>query len=354
MTLVILPADDSARCDEPANTAPRESSNVKSSQSIEARIDAALVRRETLRADTTLEALRLFHDRADGIEGLVIEQLGPVLIVQIHEGLFRGSHDELGGAIERLHRQLGTRAVYLKQFVKDRSRPDPGVSAAHRQAAPWKGRPVAEEIAVREHERRFLIRPFDGFSTGLFLEHRDNRGRIAALSAGRRVLNAFAYTCSFSVAAAQGGAACVSSVDLSRKYLEWGQRNFAANDLPVGGHLSYCSDVSGFFRRARRQGRRYDLIILDPPTFAKRRRPAGVFVLQKELPSLVAGAVGLLDPAGLVFLASNDRRLPLRAMEQALCTAHTDRACTILERPSLPTDFAGDLHFSKALLARYD
>jgi len=321
---------------------------------LETRIDAALARRETLLANDQLEALRIFHGEADGIAGLEIEKLGAVLIVQLHDGLLHIAPEELRSAVENLHRRLGTRGVFLKHFVKDRARAGQDVSAAHRQATPWIGESVAEEIIVREHDRRFLIRPYDGFSTGLFLEHRENRNRIAALAGGRRVLNAFAYTCSFSVAASRGGAACVSSVDLSRKYLEWGKRNFAANDIPLAGHLFFSSDMTDFLRRAKRQGRRYDLIILDPPTFSKTRRPAGVFVLREELPKLLIGAVELLDPGGVVFLATNDRGLSLRVMEEALRAADPSRACTILERPLQPPDFAGDADYSKAVLARID
>jgi len=110
-----------------------------------------------------------------------------------------------------------------------------------------------EEYAVLENGIRFLVRPHDGHSTGLFLEHRDNRKRVRRLAAGRNMLNAFAYTCGFSVAAALGGAAGTVSVDVSKKYLEWGKCNFAANELNLADHRFICSDIFDYYRRARRR-----------------------------------------------------------------------------------------------------
>jgi 23S rRNA (cytosine1962-C5)-methyltransferase len=239
-------------------------------------------------------------------------------------------------------------------FVRDRSRASSTIDKSHHQPTPWIGQPAAPDQVVTENGPRFIIRPYEGFSVGLFLEHRDNRGRIGELAAGRRVLNAFAYTCGFSVAAAVGGATSVDSVDLSKRYLEWGKRNFDANGIDASAHRFFCSDISDFWRRAARQGRRYDLIVLDPPTFARRRRPHSVFVLDEQLEALCSGAAKLLDPGGLVLLATNCRSISRGRLEEALTAAASDRSCAVLERPGLPIDFAGDPDYSKAVIARFD
>ncbi|HUN82146.1 MAG TPA: class I SAM-dependent methyltransferase, partial [Phycisphaerae bacterium] len=201
---------------------------------------------------------------------------------------------------------------------------------------------------------RFLIHPYEGFSAGLFLEHRDNRARVMRLAKDRSVLNLFSYTCGFSVAALSGGAATVDSVDVSRRYLEWGKRNLQMNALdPVKGRF-FCSDTIAFYKRAERQGRRYDLIIIDPPTFSKMRRPSRVFVLNEALERLIAGAVQLLKSGGLILLSLNDRQIRMDRMADALLQAGPGRRPRIVERPPLPLDFQGDPDFSKTLIAQFD
>ncbi len=174
------------------------------------------------------------------------------------------------------------------------------------------------------------------------------------MAVGRRVLNAFAYTCGFSIAAARGGAASVASVDLSKRYLEWGKRNFAANGLAIEPHRFYASDTFEFYKRARRQGLLFDMVILDPPTFSRRRRPVVVFKLSVELPRLVAESVERLDGGGILFLATNDRQIRYDAMEQAIEEAADRRRFKIMERPALPPDFAGDRQYAKSMFVRFD
>ncbi len=322
--------------------------------SLRERLSTSFERRAALLRKGDLDAVRLFNGAADGVDGVVIEKLGPVLVMQLHEGRFAGSLDALRDAIEGSYRAYGATAVYLKKFVRDRSGADDDTVAEHRDPHPWIGDAAPDRIVIREGPLRFVVRPYDGFSVGLFLEQRDNRRRVRELAKGRRVLNTFAYTCGFSVAAASGGAASVSSVDLSVRYLEWGKENFAENSIPLDGHWFFRSDTFEFYERAARQNRRYDLIILDPPTFSKTRRPNRVFVLKDRLDDLVRGALSLLDPGGLLLLSCNDRQLTLKALEAAVHHAADPRRATMLERPRLPDDFAGDADYAKSLIARID
>lgn len=323
-------------------------------RALETVIDQALARRADILARTDTNVCRLFHGGHDGVEGVIIERLGDVLVAQIHEGRLQVSLDRVRRLAEGFRERLGAAAVYRKWFVRDRARPTEEQSTEHARAQPWIGHPVEPEMPIRENGLNFLIRPFDGYSVGLFLEHRETRRRIRDLSARRRVLNTFAYTCGFSVAAAIGGAAETASVDLHKRYLEWGKRNFTANGLDLASHRFFASDTFEFFQRARRQGRRYDLVVLDPPTFARLRRPAGVFVLDERLETLVAGAADLLDSGGIILLAVNDRAMPLERLEKALNTAAGRRTGVILERPVLPPDFAGDVEYAKSIVARID
>jgi len=317
-------------------------------------VSRALAVREPLLAQADLNGLRIFNGQADGIEGLVIEKFGEVLIVQLHAGRMALPMDGVRGLAERLHQRLNTRAVYRKWFVRDRAQVSDEAAAEHTRSQPWIGAPVEPQMGVVEHGLTFLIRPYDGFSVGLFLEHRETRRRVRELAAGRRVLNTFAYTCGFSVAAAAGGAASTDSVDLHKRYLEWGKENFAANSIDPVGQRFFLSDTFEFYYRAMRQGRRYDLIVIDPPTFARSRRPAKVFVLEEQLEDLVRQAVELLDPGGVVVLSTNDRGISPQRLEAALVGAVPHRACTIVDRPGLPSDFVGDPEYSKTLIGRYE
>ena len=137
--------------------------------------------------------------------------------------------------------------------------------------------------------------------------------------AGMELLNTFAYTCGFSVCAAKAGAR-TTSLDLSRKYLEWGKRNFALNGLSVSDHAFIASDVFDWLRRLARKQRRFDLIALDPPTFSQSKEH-GVFQAQKDFAELVTSALPLLKPQGVLFVSSNAARLAPEEFLRQITTA---------------------------------
>lgn len=321
---------------------------------IDALLDDALKRRAALLQSGLTDAFRVVNGQADGMPGLVIDRFGPVLIVQVHEGRGAVVLESLRPAVERLLPMMGAQAAYLKHFVRDRNSAAPLIGDDHHSATPWIGTSVEREIVATENGMRLRIRPYDGFSVGLFLEHRDNRRRVRASSHDKAVLNLFAYTCGFSVAAALGGAREVTSVDLAKKMLEWGRTNFRENGLDDAKHLFFCTDTFDFFKRAARQGRRYDLIVMDPPTFSRTRRPTRVFELEARLPELFGVTIGLLNRGGSFLFATNHRQLSHQRIEAAVREAAAGRAFTITSRPALPIDFAGDPHYSRSIWGRLD
>jgi 23S rRNA (cytosine1962-C5)-methyltransferase len=168
---------------------------------------------------------------------------------------------------------------------------------------------------VRENGVQFELSLSEGYSVGLFLDQRDNRRRflvnhIAAGfplfeggAAGREVLNTFAYTCGFSVGAARAGAR-TTSLDLSKKHLEWGRRNFALNGLDAASHDFIYGDVFDWLRRLARKGRSFDALVLDPPTFSQSKEH-GVFRAEKDYDTLVSAALPLLRSGGVLFASTN-------------------------------------------------
>jgi 23S rRNA (cytosine1962-C5)-methyltransferase len=158
---------------------------------------------------------------------------------------------------------------------------------------------------------RFLIRPGDGLNTGLFLDMRETRAWVRSQSAGRTMLNCFAYTCAFGVAARAGGAARTANVDLSKGYLDWGRRNTALNGFEVVKTDFIFGDVFDWLRRFARAGKAFDLVILDPPSFATARRTR--FSVERDYARLVALAAPVVGPGGCLLACANTRSVSERA-----------------------------------------
>jgi len=316
------------------------------------RLDAALARRAALLADPQTTVARLVHGAADGLTGLVLERLGPVLIAQLHPGRDALPEPAARELCVAAAQQLGATSVYRKIFPADRTRLPAELEAAHRASAPWWGVPAPPEYPVREAGLTYLVRPYDGLATGLFLDHRANRARVRALAAGRRVLNAFAYTGAHTVCAVAGGARAAYTLDISRKALAWVQANLAANALPPVEHHLVCDDALTFCRRAARRGQQFELVILDPPTFARTRRPTRVFQIERDLPHLVAGALPLVAPDGHLLLSINHRATPARRLADIVRDAARESGRRArLEPVPLPEDFAGDADYAKTVCA---
>jgi 23S rRNA G2069 N7-methylase RlmK/C1962 C5-methylase RlmI len=180
---------------------------------------------------------------------------------------------------------------------------------------------------------------YDGFSTGIFLDHREHRRALAA-SGARRVLNLFAYTCAFAVPLVAAGAH-VTNVDVSSRYLDWGRRNLALNDLPADRARFYRMDALEYLAYAARHAEeRFDLVILDPPTFAAgdTRRKRRAWRAVTDYPHLVRAAARVLTPGGRVFAASNTRELAAPGELEQLVETSLGRAPRWLPVTPWPVD----------------
>jgi 23S rRNA (cytosine1962-C5)-methyltransferase len=170
-----------------------------------------------------------------------------------------------------------------------------------------------EEFAVRESGLRFLVNLEAYLDTGLFPDHRALRTRVGGRSAGRTVLNLFAYTGSFTVYAAAGGAVRSDTVDLSNTYLAWASRNFAANGLDPTRHRLVRADATTWLEQAFEAGLRYDLVVLDPPAFSNSKTMRAAFDVQRDHGALVRSARRLLAPGGELYVSTNLRTFALDA-----------------------------------------
>ncbi len=166
-------------------------------------------------------------------------------------------------------------------------------------------------LTVSEGGLKFIVNLSDYLDTGLFLDHRIARNEVRTLSDGCRVLNLFAYTGSFTVYAAAGGAQSTTTVDLSKTYLNWCQENLAINHFEGDQHEIIQADVGTWLIEANREGRRYDLIILDPPTFSNSKRSRSVLDLNRDHTTLIANSMALLNTDGVLLFSTNSHRFKL-------------------------------------------
>jgi 23S rRNA (cytosine1962-C5)-methyltransferase len=278
----------------------------------------ALLRTSLLDPEAT-NACCLVHGASDGWPAWYVDRLGDYLMSQSAQPLTAPQGREL----ERLMSVFSARGAYHKVLTRQVRR----ASAA--EAAPQLilGEAAPARFIVRENRVPFTLSLAEGYSVGLFLDQRDNHrrlltGHVAAdfplLQAGPggqpvsfRVLNAFAYTCGFSVCAAKAGA-CTTSLDLSRKYLEWGKSNFELNQLDPAGHEFIAGDVFDWLRRLAKRQRLFEVILLDPPTFSQ-SKVSGVFRAEKDYDKLVLAALPLLIRGGVLFASTNAAGWPPEA-----------------------------------------
>jgi 23S rRNA (cytosine1962-C5)-methyltransferase len=302
---------------------------------------AAWQRRAPLAGSTAVTAYRVLDGAGDGLPGVSIDRYGPAAVLNVGEdarlappavtALAETALDLLGAA--------GVTAVYVKPFVRDRSRLGGELPDESRSATPRAGAPLPQLLVVEEYGARFEVRPCDGLSTGLFLEHREHRRALAGRRPAR-VLNLFAYTCAFAVPLARQGAA-ITNVDVSNRYLEWGRRNLALNGLDPAATRFLRRDARAFLHAAvRRPEERFDLVILDPPTFgaADKRRGIRAWQAVDDYPALVRGAVSVLAPGGAVFAATNARGLAAGGVLARLITDALGDAPRWQPLPPWPVD----------------
>lgn len=187
-----------------------------------------------------------------------------------------------------------------------------------------------EFFNVLEYGIKFKVNLRDYLDTGLFLDHRETRRLVASMAPGKRLLNLFAYTCSFSVHAALAGAALTKSVDLSNTYTEWGRDNFHLNALPSQKNLIIREDCLKFLLEERDI---YDLIVIDPPTISRSKKMERLFDVQLDYISLIKKALKLLSIGGTLFFSTNSRKF---TFDEQLFPE-----CTILDvsKKTIPIDF---------------
>jgi 23S rRNA (cytosine1962-C5)-methyltransferase len=262
--------------------------------------------------ESGVTAYRLFDGAGDGIAGIYVDRYGTAAVLSVYDdsGWTDDAVSEAATAVLDTLGPSGLEAVYVKPFTRDRTRLGGRAPDECYAPTPRAGRRQPDVLVVEEHGARFEVRPHDGFSTGLFLEHREYRRALATRGA-TRALNLFAYTCAFSVPLVASGAH-VTNVDVSMRYLDWGRRNHAVNDLSDDRVRYARMDAMAYLAYAARHAEeRFDLIVLDPPTFGAGNDRRGVkpWKATADYPALLCAAARVVTPRGAIFAATNTREL---------------------------------------------
>lgn len=289
-------------------------------------------------------AFRLVHGASDNRPGLYLDRFGDNLLAQT------GNTHDAREFLESL-RPLSSPAFsglssdnppfYLKRLTKTVS----STSTENAQPQLLSGEPAPDPFTIGENGVRYEISFQQGYSVGLFLDQRDNRRRLLNNYiapdfslfendlAGREVLNTFAYTCAFSVCAALAGAR-TTSLDLSKKYLDWGRRNFTLNQLDPASHDFIFGDLFDWAPRLAKKSRSFDVILLDPPTFS--RSKTGIFQAEKHYAKLVTAVLPLLRPNGILFASTNASKLDPEDFLAQVRAAITTARRRVLQEQYIP------------------
>lgn len=240
---------------------------------------------------------------------VTVDRFGPVAVLS----LYSDSADEASLAAE-LAATPGIEAVYVKRRPREARKLANEAAAGLAPPLPLIGQPV-DSLVVTELGVRFEIRPGNGLSVGLYLDARDARAWVRANARGRTVLNTFAYTCGLGLSARLGGATRAVNVDASRKVLDWGERNYALNEVSTDRYDFISGDTFDWLGRFAKKEETFDLVILDPPGFATTRTSR--FTAERDYHRLVAAAQQVVAPRGLLLAMCNVEQ-STRAFEEQL------------------------------------
>jgi 23S rRNA (cytosine1962-C5)-methyltransferase len=272
--------------------------------------DHILALRQAVMDSQETNAYRLIHGASDNWPGWYLDRLGEFLLSQCDMALT----EEQRRHVATLMQLTGTRGAYHKRLTRHLRQ----TKVAETSPEWLLGDMALRPFLVKENGVQFELSFAEGYSVGLFLDQRENRRRflvnhVAAdfplfpgAPSDREVLNTFCYTCGFSVCAGIAGAR-TTSLDLSKKYLDWGKRNVALNGLDSAKHDFIYGDVFEWMARFAKKQRRFDAIILDPPTFSQ-SKSTGAFRVEKDYPALMGLALPLVKPGGVLLACTNSAK----------------------------------------------
>ena len=284
-------------------------------------------KRKAYYQDELTTAFRLFNQEGDGFGGLTVDLYGDYAVFSWYNSYVYQIRKVISEAFRQVFPEvLGT---YEKIRFK----------GLDYESAHVYGQEAPDFFTVLENGVLYQVFMNDGLMTGIFLDQHEVRGSLVdGLAMGKSLLNMFSYTAAFSVAAAMGGASQTTSVDLAKRSRELSQAHFQANGISTDDHRFIVMDVFEYFKYAKRKALTYDVIVLDPPSFARNKKQT--FSVAKDYHKLISQSLEILNPEGIIIASTNAANVSRQKFTEQIDKGFAGRSYQILNKYGLPADFA--------------
>ena len=293
----------------------------------EALFRQAKEKRKAYYQDELTTAFRLFNQEGDGFGGMTVDLYGDYAVFSWYNSYVYQIRKVISEAFRQVFPEvLGT---YEKIRFK----------GLDYESAHVYGQEAPDFFTILENGVLYQVFMNDGLMTGIFLDQHEVRGSLVdGLAMGKSLLNMFSYTAAFSVAAAMGGASQTTSVDLAKRSRELSQAHFQANGISTDDHRFIVMDVFEYFKYAKRKGLTYDVIVLDPPSFARNKKQT--FSVAKDYHKLISQSLEILNPGGIIIASTNAANVSRQKFTEQIDKGFAGRSYQILNKYGLPADFA--------------
>ena len=277
--------------------------------------------------DELTTAFRLFNQEGDGFGGLTVDLYGDYAVFSWYNSYVY----QIRKVISEAFRQVFPEVLGVYEKIR--------FKGLDYESAHVYGQEAPDFFTVLENGVLYQVFMNDGLMTGIFLDQHEVRGSLVdGLAMGKSLLNMFSYTAAFSVAAAMGGASQTTSVDLAKRSRELSQAHFQANGISTDDHRFIVMDVFEYFKYAKRKGLTYDVIVLDPPSFARNKKQT--FSVAKDYHKLISQSLEILNPGGIIIASTNAANVSRQKFTEQIDKGFAGRSYQILNKYGLPADFA--------------
>ncbi|MBF9670957.1 class I SAM-dependent rRNA methyltransferase [Streptococcus pseudopneumoniae] len=277
--------------------------------------------------DDLTTAFRLFNQEGDGFGGLTVDLYGDYAVFSWYNSYVYQIRQTISEAFRQVFPEV------LGAYEKIRFK------GLDYESAHVYGQEAPDFFTVLENGVLYQVFMNDGLMTGIFLDQHEVRGSLVdGLAMGKSLLNMFSYTAAFSVAATMGGASQTTSVDLAKRSRELSQAHFQANGISTDDHRFVVMDVFEYFKYAKRKGLTYDVIVLDPSSFARNKKQT--FSVAKDYHKLISQSLEILNPGGIIIASTNAANVSRQKFTEQIDKGFAGRSYQILNKYGLPADFA--------------
>ncbi len=277
--------------------------------------------------DDLTTAFRLFNQEGDGFGGLTVDLYGDYAVFSWYNSYVY----QIRKVISEAFRQVFPEVLGAYEKIR--------FKGLDYESAHVYGQEAPDFFTVLENGVLYQVFMNDGLMTGIFLDQHEVRGSLVdGLAMGKSLLNMFSYTAAFSVAAAMGGASQTTSVDLAKRSRELSQAHFQANGISTDDHRFIVMDVFEYFKYAKRKALTYDVIVLDPPSFARNKKQT--FSVAKDYHKLISQSLEILNPGGIIIASTNASNVSRQKFTEQIDKGFAGRSYQILNKYGLPADFA--------------